>query len=238
MKKTVFNWSSGKDSAMALYKLQKSNQYNVQLLLTTISTPQERIQMHGIRKTLLLRQFQSLGLPYRIVEIPDGVDMAGYDSIMDREFKRLKDEGFEAGAFGDILLEDLRSYREARHRKFGLEAVFPLWQKPTAEVAADFLAQGFRAVVVSANAALFPSNFAGKLLDARFFDQLPAEVDFCGENGEFHTFCYAGPVFQMPVLFKKGAVVLEEYPAPAGVKSGLMENGKLGFWFRDLLTDE
>lgn len=232
-----FNWSSGKDSALALHKILQEKRYDVRLLLTTIATPQERISMHGIRKALLLQQFAQIGIPFRIVEIPEQATMQVYDEIMNRAFDELQDLGFEAAGYGDILLEDLKNYREKQLKSFGFEAVFPLWSRPTEGVVSEFLSLGFRAVVVTANSALFSSAAAGQILTPQFFAQMPSEADICGENGEYHTFCFDGPIFQKPVLFRKGKVVLREYPAPAGTdKKNLMNNGKLGFWFRDLLT--
>lgn len=175
-------------------------------------------------------------IPYRIIEIPQNADLKAYDTIMNAELEQLRAEGFKYAAYGDIFLDDLKKYREDRLHAFGMKAVFPLWNMPTDEVVKQYLQTGFKAVVVSANAALFKREDMGKTTGNDFFSRLPCNVDVCGENGEYHTFCFFGPIFKKNILFQKGDVVLREYePTSATPKEALLDNGQLGFWFRDLI---
>ncbi|MEO6683378.1 MAG: ATP-binding protein [Ginsengibacter sp.] len=236
-KKLYFNWSSGKDSALALYQLSKDARFHVDLLVTTINLPQDRISMHGVRRELLIAQFESLKFPYRIIDLPDALTMETYNSIMRRQISTLREEAFSFAGFGDILLEDVKAYREHQLKEFNIEAVFPLWKKNTLDVVHQFIDEGFKAIVVSINSTLLDKSFCGRLLDKSFLEDLPAGVDPCGENGEYHTFCFDGPLFEKPVNFSIGEKVYKEYKAPKDIDEDETnpQEQKIGFWFCDLL---
>ena len=238
--KLFFNWSSGKDSALALHYLLQDVQFKVDLLVTTINLPQDRISMHGVRRELLLKQFDSLGIPHKIIGLPENLTMECYDSIMNGQLKVLQQEEYQYAGFGDILLEDIKSYRENRLKPFQIGTVFPLWQKNTLDVVHEFMEKGFKAIVVSVNAGLLNKSFCGRLLDKDFIKDLPSNVDPCGENGEYHTFCFDGPVFKKPVFYTVGKKVYKEYNAPKNPdgsdKSG--KEKKIGFWFCDLIPEK
>ncbi len=160
--------------------------------------------------------------------------MEEYEEIMSKKISDLKEHGYTHTAFGDIFLEDLRSYREHHFNKLGIVAKFPLWKKNTRTLIKDFLAIGFKAVVVAAKAEYFDETFVGKEIDHNFLNELPQGVDPCGENGEFHTFCFDGPLFSSPVSFEVGKKVFREYDAPNHSNDAGCPD-KMGFWFCDLL---
>lgn len=241
----VFNWSGGKDSALALYKALESGQYAIQTLLTTLSEPHQRISMHGVRDELLDRQTASLGLPCRKLFLPEMPSMDVYEQLMAATFGELRGQGVTAGLFGDIFLEDLRAYRETQLAAAGLAAGFPLWGVPTGALVREFLGLGFRAITTCVDAKCLDRSFVGRVVDEQFLRDLPAHVDPCGENGEFHTFVYDGPLFRQPVAFERGEVVYRTYApppapaaaAPAGVGGGNRADPSpfdTGFWYCDL----
>lgn len=236
-RKLYFNWSSGKDSALALHSLLKDTRFDVGLLLTTINMPQDRISMHGVQRELLLNQFKSIGIPYKIIDLPEVLSMESYNSIMDAELKLLRAEQYKYAGFGDILLEDVKEYREKQLANFNIEGIFPLWKKNTMDLVNRFMDEGFKAIVVSINSTLLDESFCGRLLDKEFLNDLPSGVDPCGENGEFHTFCFDGPIFKHPVSFGRGEIVYREYKAPRDPKStdNSAPVNNIGFWFCDLL---
>lgn len=227
--KTYFNWSTGKDSALALYHLLQDKDYDVQYLLTSVNATHNRVSMHGLRRALMERQIQGIGLPYGTIELPEQPDMAAYESRMKNVVAGLKQNGFGYAAFGDIFLEDLRAYREKQLAAFDIKAVFPLWKKDTRELMHEFLDLGFRAVVVCVDARLLDVSFCGRIIDKKFIEDLPPNVDPCGENGEFHTFCFDGPIFKNAIPFEIGEKVYRTYPAPSDKEK------EMGFWFCDLL---
>ena len=207
MKKTFLNWSSGKDAAYALYLLQQENIYDVGALVTTINSQIDRVFMHGLRTKLLEKQAENIGIPLREIALEGNVSMTEYNEMMKKESEKLKAEGFSHSIFGDIFLEDLREYREQQLQKAGLKAVFPLWKMNTGTLMKDFLAAGFKAITVSVNARVLDQSFCGREIDAQFLEDLPADVDPAGENGEFHSFVFDGPIFNEPVSFQKGEIV-------------------------------
>ncbi len=228
--KTYFNWSTGKDSAMALYQLLQDKQYKVDCLVTTVNSHYNRVSMHGLRTELLKRQCDALELPYTQIDLPETPSMEQYEALMIREITALKSQGFTHSAFGDIFLEDLRDYREKQLSKMHITPVFPLWKKDTAQLMSQFLKLGFKAVIVCAHAKYFNEDFVGREVNQQLIDSLPGNVDPCGENGEFHTFCYDGPIFKQAVAFNKGITVYREYPNPDNQGKG----NKEGFWYCDL----
>ncbi|WP_187261980.1 Dph6-related ATP pyrophosphatase [Pontibacter beigongshangensis] len=229
--KSVFNWSGGKDSALCLHRTQQDSTYIIDRLLTTLSNATRRITMHGVRQELLEQQALQIGLPLQQMLLPDNTGMEAYNHLMATTMQQLQQEGISHAIFGDINLQDLRDYREQQLAKVGLKAVFPLWEQPTDELVREFIALGFKAVVVSVNARLLNASFAGRLLDESFLDDLPAGVDPCGENGEFHSFVFDGPIFKAPVNYSLGERVLKQYGVSADETAGY----DTGFWFQDLL---
>ena len=226
--KIIFSWSGGKDSSLALHELIKSDQYEVVSLLTTMTEGYDRISMHGVRRTLVEAQAESIGIPIEMVYITQGANNAEYEQKMGAALKNYKDAGIEKIVFGDIFLEDLKAYRETNLSKVGISTVFPLWKKDTKALITEFLDLGFKAIVVCASAKHLSEDFVGKTLTKELIENLPEDVDVCGENGEFHTFCYDGPIFKTPVPFSIGEKIYREYDTPNTI------NEKTGFWFCDL----
>jgi uncharacterized protein (TIGR00290 family) len=234
--KAVFVWSGGKDSALALYKIKQHPAYEVIYLLTTVSQKYQRVTMHGIRTTLLVHQAQALGIPLRQVILPENPDMATYNQLMAEAFIELKMLGVTAAVFGDIFLADLRAYREQQMTALGLAAVFPLWHIPTSEVMKEFISLKFKAVLVCLNARYFPQAFGGRAIDDNFLRDLPPGVDACGENGEYHSFVYDGPLFSAPVPFTTGKTVARQYTPAAKDRENEVNASSYdhAFWFTDL----
>ncbi|WP_242434724.1 Dph6-related ATP pyrophosphatase [Hymenobacter amundsenii] len=230
---TVMNWSGGKDSALALYHALRDPTLHVTDLLTSVNAHYGRVSMHGVRVAMLEAQAQRLGLPLTRLNLPESPAMADYEHLMRAALDPLTARGVTRAVFGDIFLEDLRRYREQQLSLLGLEAVFPLWQRPNCELLAEFLALGFRAVVVCVNEQYLDRSFCGRELNADFLRDLPPGVDSCGENGEYHSFVFEAPYFSHPIAFRRGELVRRTYPAPAG--SGAAE---VGFWYQDLLPED
>ncbi|HEX8659233.1 MAG TPA: diphthine--ammonia ligase [Hymenobacter sp.] len=239
----VFNWSGGKDSALALYKALQSGQYDVQTLLTTISEPDQRISMHGVRVNLLDQQAASLGLPCRKLYLPEMPAMAAYEQLMTATLQELQSQGITAALFGDIFLDDLRRYRENQLAPFNVQAVFPLWGVSTTALIREFLGLGFKTITTCVNATYLDQRFVGRIVDEKFLRDLPANVDPCGENGEFHTFVFDGPLFREPVAFEKGEIVFRSYAPASKADSARTDQAgpaqpspfDTGFWYCDLL---
>ena len=211
MNKAYLNWSSGKDSALALYYSRQDKNLKVEKLLTTINSDVDRITMHGVRRELLVEQAEKIGLPLMISEIGAETSMEDYNKKMKEATDSLKEEGFNHSIFGDIFLEDLKNYREEQLASVGIKAVFPLWQKNTRELMLQFIELGFKAVVVCTNSKYLDDSFCGRIINEEFVNDLPDNVDPCGENGEFHTFVFDGPIFNSPVKFEIGEKVNRSY---------------------------
>jgi uncharacterized protein (TIGR00290 family) len=203
----LFCWSGGKDSAMALHALLQDQQVRVVALLTTVTEGYDRISMHGVRRELLQRQAQSIGLPLHEVFIPSECVNSIYEARMEAALRAHFENGVRKVAFGDIFLEDLRAYREKNLARVGMTALFPIWKRDSRELIDSFHAQGFRSIAVCVNPGLLDRSFAGRELDTSFFADLPPQVDCCGENGEFHTFAFDGPIFKEPIRFEVGVRV-------------------------------
>lgn len=203
----LFCWSGGKDSAMALYALRQQTDYRAVALLTTVTETYDRISMHGVRRALLQRQAQFIGLPLHEVLIPPQCVNPIYESRMEAALRMYLNEGLRTVAFGDIFLEDLRAYREKNLARIGMNAIFPIWKRDTHELARHFLAHGFRAFTACVDPKILAPTFVGRELNESFFADLPPHADPCGENGEFHTFVFDGPIFQRPVSVRTGVVV-------------------------------
>jgi uncharacterized protein (TIGR00290 family) len=202
----LFCWSGGKDSAMALLMLLQQD-VRVAALLTTVTEGYERISMHGVRRELLERQAESIGLPLHEVRIPPQCVNPVYEARMEEALRLYYGRGVRRVAFGDIFLEDLRSYRENNLARLGMTALFPLWKRNTRELIGFFHARRFRAIATCVDTTVLDPSFAGRQLDDSFFGDLPPGADPCGENGEFHTFVYDGPIFHFPIPVRTGELV-------------------------------
>ena len=241
MKKAYLNWSSGKDAALALYKLHEQNEYSIEKLVTTVNNDVNRISMHGVRIEMLKKQAENIGLPLQQIKLNGEVSMQEYTKIMETETNRLLQEGFAYSVFGDILLEDLKRYRENQLEKVGLKAIFPLWQEDTTQLLKEFIDKGFKAIVVCVNTDKLNKSFCGRVLNESFLSDLPQDVDPCGENGEFHTFVFDGPIFKEPIRFKIGELVEKSYkPDKNSNDNCFTDNQKswdTSFVFCDLLLE-
>jgi len=203
----LFCWSGGKDSAMALHALLQQKEFRVVALLTTVTEGYERISMHGVRRKLLEQQAQSIGLPLHEVRIPQQCINPVYEARMEEALRTHLDQGVRKVAFGDIFLEDLRAYREKNLARIGMTALFPIWKRDTRELIRAFHANQFRAIAVCVDSKILAPSFSGRELDESFFRDLPPHVDPCGENGEFHTFVFDGPIFHSPIHVRTGEIV-------------------------------
>lgn len=231
--KAVFNWSSGKDSALALYKTLQENRSEVITLLTSVNKEFQRISMHGVHVSLLEKQAESLGFPLIKMKLPKEPSMEEYRELMDKTMSEIQAMGITQSVFGDIFLEDLRKYREDQLKSIGMEAVFPLWKQNTTNLIHEFLDLGFKTIVTCVNETYLDKSFAGRIIDHDFIRDLPKNVDPCGENGEFHTFTFDGPIFREPVHFDIGETVKKTYPKPKASPED--EDGAYVFWFCDLI---
>ena len=203
----LFCWSGGKDSAMALYTLLQQPDLRVVALLTTVTETYYRVAMHGVRRVLLRQQAESLRLPLHEVFIPPQCVNPIYEARMEEALRIHYAQGIRKVAFGDIFLEDLRAYREKNLARIGMTALFPIWKRNTCELIQFFHQQRFRAIAACIDTKVLSPNFAGRELDESFFRDLPPHADPCGENGEFHTFVFDGPIFHSPIPVRTGEVV-------------------------------
>jgi uncharacterized protein (TIGR00290 family) len=208
--KVILSWSGGKDSALALHELRKSGDYEIATLLTTVTRDSDRVCMHDVPGVLLEQQARSLGLELEKIFISENASNGEYESKMREVLEKYLKAGVTSVVFGDVFLEELREYREERLSTVGMKGLFPIWKRDTAELACTFISQGFRAVIASADSNLLDSVFVGRSFDEQCLSMLPSTVDPCGENGEFHTFVYGGPVFHRPIPYTSGRVVLRE----------------------------
>ena len=207
MEKVLIAWSGGKDSALCLWKLRNSETKEVAALLTTITEDYERISMHGVRLALLEEQAKSLGFPLEKVLISKNATNEEYEEKMEELLLKYSKREVKTVAFGDIFLEDVRRYREENLEKIGMKGLFPLWGKNTRELTEEFINAGFKAVITCVDTKYLDSSFVGRTFDRDFLDDLPPNVDPCGENGEFHSFVYEGPIFKRKIEFELGEVV-------------------------------
>ena len=192
---------------MALARVFANDDFEVVGLLTTISMPYDRVTMHGVRRSLVQRQAERIGLPLHIVWLPPEPSNEVYDNLMGEAMLKLKAKGVEGVIFGDIFLSDVRAYREARLSEVGMVAIFPLWGEPTDKLVHKFLSEGYSAIVSCVDTKVLPADFCGRWLDESFFASLPDSVDPCGENGEFHSFVTSAPFFSAPIKVRVGEKV-------------------------------
>ena len=208
--KILLSWSSGKDSAWALHVLRRTHPGAVAALLTTVNEAVDRVAMHAVRRTLLEAQAQAAGLPLRVVPIPHPCPNEVYEARMREAVASAVAEGFTHVAFGDLFLQDVRTYREERLAGSGLEPLFPLWGAPTGDLAGQMIREGLRARLACVDTRILDSSFAGRPFDDDLLRSLPAGVDPCGENGEFHTCVVAGPMFDHALHVTTGELVVRE----------------------------
>ncbi len=217
--RVLLAWSSGKDSAWSLHVLRRQGEVEVVGLLTTLNERHDRVAMHAVRRELLEAQARAAGLPLFVVPIPHPCPNEVYEQAMAAALERARAEAIGGVAFGDLFLEDVRRYRERQMEGTGLALHFPLWGRPTRALAEEMLRAGLRATLTCVDPRALPASFAGRAFDRSLLDDLPAGADPCGENGEFHTFAWDGPMFAHPVPVRSGEVVHRE-----------------GFVFADLLA--
>lgn len=209
-RKTLLSWSSGKDSAWTLHTLRQKSDVEVVGLVTTVNQLYQRISIHAVRTELLQRQAEVAGLPLYLIDLPHPCANADYEAAMETFIGRVKGEGIECMAFGDLFLADIREYREARLAGTGITPLFPLWQLSTAELARGMIRGGLRAVITCVNPQLLPASFAGREFNEQFLTDLPDHIDPCGERGEFHTFVFDGPMFHKAVHVEVGEICERE----------------------------
>jgi uncharacterized protein (TIGR00290 family) len=209
--KVVLAWSGGKDSAMALHALLGSGRYEVVSLLTTVSKQYERISHHGVRVELLEQQAAAIGVRlHKLYLHQANCSIEDYEAVMKKAMLEYKEKNVLTVAFGDIFLQDLREYRQRNLAKLGMKAIFPIWGRDTTELIQTFIALGFKAYLTCVDSEKLGEEFAGRPIDADLIRDLPDGVDPCGENGEFHSYVYDGPIFQRPVKVSAGEVVLRD----------------------------
>jgi uncharacterized protein (TIGR00290 family) len=206
-KKALIAWSSGKDSAWALHEARRSGEFDIVGAVTTVTNTFARVSMHGVREDLLLAQLDAAGLPATVVRIPYPCSNDIYEREMAESMREAKARGVSHVIFGDLFLEDIRAYREARLKEIGLTAAFPLWQRPTAPLALDMIGAGVEAYLVTIDLKKLPASFAGRPFDEMLLVSLPDACDPCGENGEFHTFVSAGPMLAHKIAVSFGETI-------------------------------
>lgn len=234
----IFNWSGGKDSSLALYHCLQNPELDIKYLVTSINDRVNRIAMHGVRYELLKQQAAQIGIPLYEIRLPEMPDMETYNEVMRVHLERLKGEGITHSIFGDIFLEDLRKYREEKLEEAGIKGIFPLWKRDTTELMDEFLTLGFKTVIACTQEKY--GDLLGEVIDRDLIKRFSTEMDICGENGEFHSFAFEGPIFKNPIAYSLGEKVYKSFAAPKNVddtcgkdETDVPEN--MGFWYVDLL---
>lgn len=228
--KSVFNWSGGKDSAFALYKVLQSGLYDVVALLTTVNSSSSRSTMHDIPLELLKRQASSICIPLYVVNLSPASGMDEYNKAMSDAVLHFKEQGVTTFIFGDIFLYDVRKYREDALRPLGIDVLEPLWDKSSREVMEEFLQSGLKTIIVTTTATVLGREYIGRHIDESLIKDLPESADVCGEQGEYHTFCYDGPIFSHPVRFTLGQPYEKSFP----IKLDDGTEQTFSYWFADL----
>ena len=232
----IFNWSGGKDSSLALYHCLQNPEFDIRYLVTTINDAADRISMHGVRVELLRLQAERIGIPLVEIRLPEMPGMTEYDAIMKTNLQRFRQKGITHAIYGDIFLEDLKQYRDERLAEVGMTGIYPLWKRDTHELINEFFDLSFGTVIACTQERLEP--FVGKEISHELIASLPNDVDVCGENGEFHTFAFKGPIFKKPIAYRTGEKVYREYAAPKDSSDSCFSDSPqkpAGFWYCDLL---
>ncbi len=231
----ILSWSGGKDSSYTLHTLLHDPRYEVKYLLSTINGNYKRLSMHGVREELIEAQANSTGIPLLKVYVYEA-DNAEYERQMTETLLKVKAEGINTVAFGDIFLEDLRQYREDKMKSIGMNCIFPIWKKDTQWLVKDFMEKGFKTITCCINDGYLDESWCGRVIDPAFVAELPPTVDPCGENGEFHSFCYEAPFFKQKInisigekTYKELLLKTKDHPTP------IKDVGTKGFWYCDLL---
>jgi uncharacterized protein (TIGR00290 family) len=235
MKKCIFNWSGGKDSSLALYHCLRDPDIDIKYLVTTINDSVNRISMHGVRVELLHKQAENIDIPLYEVRLPEMPGMTEYDAIMRTHMEKFSAEGITHAIFGDIFLRDLKDYRDARLAEVNMTGIYPLWKRNTHQLIDEFLSLGFGTVIACTQQRL--GAIVGQEISRELIASLPADVDVCGENGEFHTFAFKGPIFKHEIKYKTGEKIFKEYKAPKTDDTCNPGSTEMpaGFWYCDLL---
>lgn len=223
--KAFLNWSGGKDSAFCLYKSLLQG-INIQALVTSMNQSTNRVSMHGVRSSLIEQQAASIRLPLHTIGLAENPGMEEYERAISQTNQKFKAEGFTQAVSGDLFLEELKIYREKLYEKDQIECLFPLWKTDTDKLLEEFISSGFKAVIICVNNSTLDQSFCGRIIDQDFINDLPTNVDPCGENGEYHSFVFDGPIFSKPIQFELGQRVYKEYK---GISP-------MGFYFQDILT--
>jgi len=234
--KITVSWSGGKDSAFALYKILNEDKYDVVSLHTIINEETKRVGLHGVREELIDLQAEQIGIPLQKIYLESSESHTAYEIVLRSFYKHCTTNGISAVVFGDIFLEDLKKYREELMKESRLVPIFPLWQNDSARLIKEFIDAGFKTLICSANSKFFSPDELGKTIDQQFLETLPAEVDPCGENGEFHTFVYDGPIFKKPLSCWCGEVVSKTYVYQQKKEDGSTTKLESEFLFQDLLS--
>ena len=206
----LLSWSGGKDSSLALYEIQKSGKYEIISLITTVTDEYDRVSMHGLRVSLLEEQAEYLNIPLQKVFISKNASNEEYESKFNEVLLKYKESDINQVVFGDLFLEEIKKYREALLQKIDMQCIFPIWKRDTAKLALEFIDSGFKAITVCVDSNVLGEEFAGREFNKQFLNDLPSGVDPCGENGEFHTFVYHGPIFNTPISHELGEIVLRD----------------------------
>ncbi|MFV0248495.1 MAG: diphthine--ammonia ligase [Tenacibaculum sp.] len=226
--KSLFSWSGGKDSALALYYALQDKSLQIKELLVNINKEALRVSMHGLRLRLAQKQARAIGMPLNVLGLSSEITMEDYNSLMHGKMRKAKKQGITRVIFGDICLDDLKSYRERQLAKCGIKGHYPLWKKNTLTLVKEFIQLGFKAILIAVDASKLDKSFVGRAIDHNLLSDLPPSVDPCGENGEFHSFVFEGPIFKKPISFKKGEIVSKTY------KLSAKSNKNFVYWFQDL----
>lgn len=232
--KAVVSWSGGKDCTLALHEILQKGKLHVSSLHTTFNADTRRVGLHGVKQTLIEAQASAIGIPLDKILIPSAQDHAPYKKKVQEYYQNLAEGGINKIVFGDIFLEDLKAYRENMMVRYGIEGIFPLWKSDSRTVAEKFIKSGFKAVVCAADSTYFNARDVGREYDFDFLNSLTAGVDPCGENGEFHTFVYDGPLFKKTVSFQRHQVEAKEYLYNVNLPDGQSESRVSKFWFQEL----
>ncbi len=208
--KILFSWSGGKDSSMGLWRIMEGGDYEVEALMTTVTDAYNRVSIHGVRRELLKAQAESIGLPLLEISLPGKTSNEEYEEIMGREMEKARQRGVFKVAFSDLYLEDVREYREKNLARARMKAIFPVWGEDTLAFAHDFIKSGFKAVITCVDTRALEASFSGRFFDESFLEDLPEGVDPCGENGEFHSYVFDGPIFHKSIQIELGERVLRE----------------------------
>lgn len=231
--KAIFAWSGGKDSSYCLHQVLQENKFEVVYLLTTLNAEFKRISMHGVKEELLDLQAESIGINQLKVWLYEA-SYESYEKQMKEVLLKAKSEGIEHVIFGDIFLEDLRIYRENNLKKINMTAVFPLWKRNTTELIKDFMRQGFKTLTCCVSDGYLDDQWVGKEINQEFLDHLPSNVDPCGENGEYHTYCYAGPIFKKKIEIKVGEKIYRPLEVNTLKACTTEQTQTKGFWYCEL----